>query len=112
MEIDFEQLNDEQLLELCTQLQSVLDARLHKRQHLGEEVLVKGSLSKALKLPELIKKLSSKRPVSRQQARDAFDVLWFSLSEDTKNKTLLAFGAYDPKALDWEDPRSNKKPII
>lgn len=90
----------------------VLNQRRHTRVVLGEEVIVEGSLSKALKLPELLKQLRSKQEKRRLVAEERFCVIWETLSEDTKQQALDHIGWYAPNELNWDDPRSNRKPSI
>lgn len=108
-DIDIESLDDQTALCLTQALESVLDARTHKHNHLGQEIVVKGSLSKALNLPEIIKHLSSSQN-KRLQAKDRLDEVWSSLSSNTCQRALEVAGLYQPQGLDWDDPRSNRYP--
>ncbi|NRB42690.1 MAG: hypothetical protein HRU20_30180 [Pseudomonadales bacterium] len=108
---DIESLDDANLLLIGEALQMVLDARTHKHNHLGEEVIVKGSLSKALKLPELIKHLSSTTK-KRESARERLSEIWYTLSSATCERSLKLAGVYEPRELSWEDPRSNRHPSL
>ena len=92
-------------------LEDVLSERTHKRVHLGEEIVVKGSLAKALKLPKLLKDLSSNKANIQEAAKDQFITLWTTLSQSTKDAVIRRVDWYDPQELDWDDPRSNRKPI-
>lgn len=92
-------------------LQTVLSRRTHRKKVLGEERIVPGQLGEALGLPALCKQLNSRRPATRQEAVERFDAIWSSLSERSRRKVREALGWYDPRELDWEDPRSNRRPV-
>jgi len=109
---DIEPLGINSSLQLCSALQDVLDARVHQRLILGEPVLVKGSLSKALGLPEIQKHLSGKIQKKQDLAKQRLMEIWPTLSETTKEQTLDILGWYEPDALSWDDPRSNRKPLL
>ena len=111
MNVVIDALDANSALQLAEALESVLDKRTHKHNHLGDEIVVKGSLSKALKLPDLIKHLASTEK-KRLLAKERLSEIWYSLSANTRAKAFDAAGLYEPKALDWDDPRSNRKPII
>ena len=104
---DLDLLDEISLLRLAEALQLVLNARTHKHTHLGEEIIVKGSLSKALKLPEIIKHLDASES-KRIKARAKLDDVWWSLSDNTRQRALEAAEIYQPNDLDWDDPRSNR----
>ncbi len=91
-------------------LQVVLQSRQHKKIYLGQEYRIPGQLHEALKLPSIIQKLNSKSERCRYKGLEAFNALWLTLSKSTRKSTLEKIGWYDPKKLDWEDPRSNRKP--
>lgn len=97
--------------EAATQLRRVLSARTHRRKVLGQEVLVPGQLGEALHLPRIINRLQSKQQKQRELGLEDFQELWPTLSAGTREKVLDAMGWYDPKALDWEDKRSNRRPL-
>ncbi|MBS3804987.1 MAG: hypothetical protein KGY54_10595 [Oleiphilaceae bacterium] len=90
-------------------LDRVLASRTHRKKVLGREVLVAGQLGAALQLPTLLRRLQSKQARQREQGREDFIALWATLSETTRRKVLHELGWYDPKALDWEDKRSNRR---
>ncbi|HEY9033850.1 MAG TPA: hypothetical protein VIN71_07935 [Pseudomonadales bacterium] len=107
-----EQLDMTALAELAVAITAVLDSRTHRRKYLGEEILVKGSLSKALHLPDIQRRLQSSREEKRQQGRDELARLWQSLSPATRDAVITQLGWYDPHQLDWDDPRSNRRPVL
>ena len=41
-----------------------------------------------------------------------FQELWPTLSPQTRERVLEAIGWYDPKELDWDDKRSNRRPLV
>ncbi len=106
---DIQNLEESHLLRLAEALQQVLNSRTHKHTHLGEEIIVEGSLSKALKLPEIIKFLESNEN-KRHQARARLDDIWWTLSETTRQRAMELAEIYEPDKLDWDDPRSNRYP--
>lgn len=91
-------------------LDRVLAGRTHRKKVLGREVLVPGQLGAALQLPTLLRRLQSKQTRQREQGLDDFIALWATLSERTRRKVLHELGWYDPKTLNWEDKRSNRRP--
>lgn len=97
-------------LEAAISLNQVLAARRHRRKVMGQEVLVPGQLGEALHLPRIIRRLQSKQQRLREQGLEDFQSLWPTLSEITRDRVLSALGWYDPKELDWDDKRSNRKP--
>lgn len=110
--MDIEHLQIESLRQLIASLIEVLDSRVHKKVHLGEEVLVKGSLSRALHLPETSRKLNSPRMDKQLQGKDELIMVWETLSMPTRQAVFEQLGWYDPSELDWDDPRSNRKPPL
>lgn len=98
-------------LDAATALQRVLAARTHRRKVMGQDVLVPGQLGEALHLPQIIRRLQSKQLRQREQGLDDFHELWPTLSPATREKVLDHIGWYDPKSLDWEDKRSNRRPV-
>ena len=101
--LEIETLSDEAALCLAETLETVLNARTHKHNHLGEKVVVKGSLSKALKLPEIIKQLNSTK-IKREQAKERLSGVWYSLSSNTSGRALKVASLYHPEELNWEAP--------
>jgi hypothetical protein len=89
-----------------------LNQRQHTRVVLGKEVTVEGSLSKALKLPELLKQIESIQVIKRDKARQRFFEIWPTFSSETRQQTLDYCGWYDVNNLAWDDPRSNKLSTI
>lgn len=108
--LDIEQFDIETLRDFTAMLIRVLDSRLHRRVHLGEEIWVKGSLSQALHLPEILKQLHSKQLKRQQAAIQQLASVWYSLSLRTRLKVAERMHWYDPKTLQWDDPRSNRMP--
>ena len=98
--------------EAAIALQAILAARTHRKKIMGQEVLVPGQLGSALKLPTIISRLGSKQSSRREQGLAQFQELWATLSHTTRNKVLNRIGWYDPKHLDWEDKRSNRRPVV
>lgn len=92
-------------------LQQVLSRRTHRKTVLGAERIVPGQLGQALGLPELCRQLNSRRPANRKWAVERFQSIWVSLSESSRRKVRTALGWYDPRELDWDDPRSNRRPV-
>lgn len=97
--------------EAAKALNRVLAGRTHRKKVLGRDVMVPGQLGEALRLPLLLRRLQSKQLRQRQQGLEDFMALWATLSELTRRKVLDELGWYDPKALDWEDKRSNRRPV-
>ncbi|MDX1693739.1 MAG: hypothetical protein R3208_08225 [Ketobacteraceae bacterium] len=110
--MDSEEFNLESARLAANALQEVLAARTHRKKYLGKIYTVPGRLGEALKLPTIIARLNS-RVTSRQQAGlEDFQFLWDTLSEATRDNVLQLIGWYEPRELDWEDKRSNRKPKI
>ncbi len=109
--MDIESLNIENARTLVSAIEDTLDSRTHKRDHLGEEIIVKGSLSKALKIPELKRTLSRTNIETQQKGIDQLSTLWATLSEATRQSALDKAGLYDPTELNWDDLRSNRRPV-
>ncbi|MCH8499742.1 MAG: hypothetical protein LAT63_14795 [Marinobacter sp.] len=98
--------------EAAIALQAILAARTHRKKIMGQDVLIPGQLGSALKLPTIISRLGSKQSSRREQGLAQFQELWATLSHPTRNKVLNRIGWYDPKNLDWEDKRSNRRPVV
>ncbi|WP_442915263.1 hypothetical protein [Marinobacter sp. SS21] len=101
----------ETALEAALALSKVLSARRHRRKVMGHEVLVPGQLGEALHLPQIIRRLQSKQQRVREQGLEAFLCLWPTLSNPTRDKVLTTLDWYNPKDLDWDDKRSNRRPV-
>lgn len=99
-------------LEAATALTRVLAARTHRRKVMGQEVIVPGQLGEALHLPRIINHLNSKQQRLRDRGLDDFEELWPTLSRSTRQQVMDRLGWYDPKDLDWEDKRSNRRPVV
>jgi len=112
MALELETFTTETALEAAAELRRVLAARTHRRKILGQEVLVPGQLGEALQLPRIINRLQSKQQRFRDQGLDDFHELWPTLSATTREKVLNAIGWYDPKSLNWDDKRSNRRPNV
>nr|WP_104415573.1 hypothetical protein [Marinobacter persicus] len=102
----------ETALEAAAELQKILAARTHRRKVMGQEVEVPGQLGEALKLPTITRRLNSKQQRQRELGLEAFEALWPTLSGHTRQQVLDAIGWYDPDELDWEDKRSNRRPVV
>lgn len=105
-----EEFTPETALEAATALHRVLAARTHRRKVMGQDVLVPGQLGEALHLPQIIRRLQAKQARQRDRGLEDFHELWPTLSVPTRDKVLNNIGWYDPKTLDWEDKRSNRRP--
>lgn len=101
----------ETALQAAAELQKVLAARTHRRKVMGQEIEVPGQLGEALQLPRIMRRLGSKQQRQRDQGLEAFQALWPTLSEPTRTQVLENIGWYNPKQLDWEDKRSNRRPV-
>lgn len=112
MLLELESFSIETALDAATELRRVLAARTHRRKVMGQEVLVPGQLGEALQLPRIISRLQSKQQRQRDQGLDDFQELWPTLSPITREKVLDAIGWYDPKELNWDDKRSNRRPLV
>ena len=99
-------------LEAASALHHVLAARTHRRKVMGQEVLVPGQLGEALHLPQILRRLQSRQNRQREKGLEDFLDLWQTLSPITRDKVLDNIGWYDPKSLDWEDKRSNRRPDL
>jgi len=105
-----EDFNVDSALDAARALQSVLASRVHRKKVWGQEVIIPGQLGEALRLPHIIRQLSGKIAKRRQQGLMHFQELWETLSYPTKKEVLQHIGWYDPKELEWDDKRSNKRP--
>lgn len=103
--------SEESALSAAEALQHVLASRTHKRKVLGEERIVPGQLGEALGLPDIIHRLKSRSGPVRSEAAERFEAIWETLSERSRHRVREALGWYDPRELDWEDPRSNRRPV-
>jgi hypothetical protein len=109
--IDAEEFDEETALAAALALQQVLAQRTHRRKYLGQVYVVPGKLGEALKLPSIIARLQSKVVRRRAQGREDFCTLWDTLSVPTREAVLQAINWYDPKSLNWDDKRSNRRPL-
>lgn len=112
MLLELETFTTETALEAAAQLRRVLAARTHRRKVMGQDVIVPGQLGEALQLPRIINRLQSKQQKQRELGLEDFQELWPTLSPQTRERVLDAIGWYNPKELDWEDKRSNRKPLV
>ena len=108
--METDEFDEETALAAALALQEVLAQRTHRRKYLGQIYLVPGKLGDALKLPAIISRLQSKVVRRRHQGHEDFCLLWATLSVTTRESVLQAIDWYDPKALDWDDKRSNRRP--
>lgn len=109
--MDISTLDIESVRKLTDTLIKVLDSRLHRRVHMGETIWVKGSLSQALKLPDIRRRLHMQSEARQQQAKNSLNHVWHSLSDTTRDNVLKELEWYAPEHLDWDDPRSNRRPF-
>jgi hypothetical protein len=109
--LDNEEFDIETALDAVAALNHVLAARTHRRKVMGQEVLIPGQLGEALQLPQILRRLQSKQARQREQGLEDFQELWPTLSPATREKVLDRIGWYDPKSLDWDDKRSNRRPV-
>ena len=100
----------ETAIEAAEALQKTLAQRTHRKKVMGQEVIRPGQLGEALRLPAIIAKLRSKQARRREEGLDDFQSLWPTLSPATHEKVLEEMDWYDPRALDWDDKRSNRRP--
>lgn len=110
--MDTANFTTETALEAATALDKILARRMHRKKVLGQEVLVPGQLGEALHLPLIIRRLKSKQLRQREQGLEDFSALWHTLSAATRRNVFNALDWYDPKRLDWEDKRSNRRPLL
>lgn len=108
--MDTADFTTETALEAASVLRRVLAARTHRRKVMGQEVVVPGQLGDALQLPQIIHRLQSKQSRQREAGLEDFQSLWATLSPLTQTKVMNGLGWYDPKQLDWDDKRSNRRP--
>src|SRR5690554_6736029 len=112
MWLDPDSFTIETALEPAPEPPQVLAARTRRRKVMGQEVLVPGQLGEALHLPRTISRLASKQLRQRERGLEDFQELWPTLSEFTRRKVTDRLGWYDPKDLDWDDKRSNRRPVV
>ena len=93
-------------------LREILANRLRKKVILGEERLVAGTLGEVIKLPVIIGRLEHRSAKQRALGLEEFQVLWDTLSAATRRSVGDVIGWYEPKELDWEDKRSNRRPDL
>lgn len=109
--VDTEDFTTDTALEAAISLTRVLAGRRHRRKVMGQEVLVPGQLGEALHLPRIIQRLQSRQARQRELGLEDFQSLWPTLSDSTRDKVRRVLGWYDPKDLDWDDKRSNRRPL-
>ncbi|TBW56226.1 hypothetical protein EZI54_09785 [Marinobacter halodurans] len=100
----------ETAIEAAEALQRTLARRTHRKKVMGQEVIRPGQLGEALRLPSILAKLRSKQARRREEGLEDFQTLWPTLSSATHEKVLDEMEWYDPRSLDWDDPRSNRRP--
>jgi len=109
--VQSDDFNASNVLEAAVALQRVLAARTHAKKNLqGEIIQVPSTLGNDLKLPHIIKRLTSKVWSQREKGLEEFQELWETLANGTRKKVEDAIGWYDPEELEWDDIRSNRKP--
>jgi len=104
--------DEETALAAALALQQVLEQRTHRRKYLGQIYTVPGKLGEALNLPTIVSRLGSKVARRRQTGVEQFEELWATLSTTTQHKVLAAIDWYDPQQLNWDDKRSNRRPLL
>ncbi|MCK5880900.1 MAG: hypothetical protein KAG18_03430, partial [Sinobacterium sp.] len=87
----------------------VLDQRRHTRVVMGKEIIVGGTLSKALKLPELLKQTRSIQSAKREQALERFVDIWPTFSAKTRQLSLAKCDWYNPEDDEDDEPSSFDK---
>lgn len=107
--MNIKKLSHDEVVICLTALIHVLNKRQHTRLVMGKEIVVGGSLSKALKLPDLLKQITSTQSNKRDLARQRFFDIWPTFSSDTRQQTLDHCGWYEVSELSWDDPRSNRQ---
>ncbi|WP_111497338.1 MULTISPECIES: hypothetical protein [Marinobacter] len=100
----------ETAIEAAEALQATLARRTHRKKVMGQEVIRPGQLGEALRLPTILGKLRSRQARRREEGLEDFQSLWPTLSPSTHEKVLSEMDWYDPRALDWDDKRSNRRP--
>lgn len=101
----------ETAIDAAEALQKTLARRTHRKKVMGQEVIRPGQLGEALRLPAMLAKLRSKQSRRREEGLEDFQSLWLTLSPTTQEKVLQQMDWYDPRALDWDDKRSNRRPV-
>ncbi len=109
--MDIQTFTTDTALEAALALKIILASRIHRKKVLGQEVIVPGQLGEALQLPRITARLQSRQQRQRDQGLEDFTALWQTLSTTTKANVFRAMGWYDPQDLDWEDKRSNRRPL-
>ena len=109
MAMDSEDFDTETALEAVVALEKVLQRRTHRVKYLDQEYLAPGTLGEALRLPKITAQLEAPGLVRKESGLDAFQAIWDTLSKATRHAVLKEIGWYDPKSLDWEDHRSNRR---
>ncbi len=102
----------ERAMQAIIALEIVLQRRTHKVKYLGQEYLMPGTLGEALKLQKIMVQLQSPMLFKQKQGLELFQAIWNTLSATTCCAVLQEIGWYDPKALEWDDYRSNRQPSL
>lgn len=109
--MDIQTFTIDTALEAALSLKKILASRTHRKKVLGQEVIIPGQLGEALQLPRITARLQSRQQRQRDQGLEDFTALWQTLSATTQANVFRAIGWYDPEDLDWEDKRSNRRPL-
>ncbi|TVP57729.1 MAG: hypothetical protein EA349_05890 [Halomonadaceae bacterium] len=104
--------NQDTALQAARVLAAVLSRRQHRKVIMGQTVLVPGQLGEALRLPGIIHALQSRSGTRRNEAVERFTAIWLSLSERSREQVRERLGWYDPRQMEWDDPRSNRLPDV
>jgi hypothetical protein len=107
-----EQFDHDTALKAALALEKTLARRTHVKLVNGIERVVPGTLGEAIGLPGMISRLQSRSSRQRDQGLEDFRILWATLSPRTTRRVLDAIGWYEPKDLEWDDPRSNRRPDL
>jgi hypothetical protein len=109
--MDSTEFSVETAIDAVAALQRTLAERTHRKRVMGQDVVRPGQLGQALRLPLILSKLRSRQLRRREEGLEDFQTLWPTLSASTHEKVLQVMDWYEPRDLDWDDPRSNRRPV-
>jgi len=104
--------NRQNALAAALVLEEVLADRKHVKRVHGIEFETPGTLGNAIGVPRIVSMLRHRSAARQDEGLAALRTLWATLSERTRGKVLESLGWYDPRELDWDDPRSNRYPLV